>query len=123
MTRPRYDEHSTEFGLWLRQQDCIDSGLGFVTSNVDYIGSNYKTKEWMLIEEKRHNGAVTFAQRELFRILDKVGRADPYYRGFHFLRFENTSPDDGAIYLDNQEIGKDELLSFLRFTGTGYTDA
>jgi len=53
MTKPRFDDKSTEFGLWLRNQKEIDSGLGYITSNLDYIWRNYNTGDWMLIEEKR----------------------------------------------------------------------
>jgi len=51
MTRRRNDNHSTEFGLWLREQPDIDSKLGYITTNLDYVWKNYKTGDWMLIEE------------------------------------------------------------------------
>lgn len=55
MTTWRRDEHSSPFGLWLREQHEIDSNLGFITTDIDYIWKNYVTNEWMLIEEKRYN--------------------------------------------------------------------
>jgi hypothetical protein len=45
MTRKRYDNHSTEFGLWLREQEELKSSLGFVATNLDFIWSNYKTNK------------------------------------------------------------------------------
>jgi len=32
--------------------------------------------------------------------------------------FENTSPSDGLIYINGQEISGQELISFLRFEFT-----
>ena len=69
MTKQRYDNHSTEFGLWLREQLELDSKLGFITTNLDYIWENYNTGEWMLIEEKRYMGKVGYSQGKLFKKL------------------------------------------------------
>ena len=115
MTRQRNDSHSTEFGIWLRVQPQIDSSLGFLASNIDYCWTNYKTGEWMFIEEKRYNTAIKYWQKKLFSIMHNVCRADKKYRGFHLLVFENTSPEDGKIFLDNKEISKEQLLNFLSF--------
>ena len=115
MTRPRNDSHSTEFGLWLRKQPKIGSGVGFNASNLDYIWENYKTGKWMLIEEKRYKKYCTWAQSNLFKKLnDSI--TDPLYCGFHVIRFENTSPEDGKIWWDNKEITTEELLDILRFS-------
>jgi hypothetical protein len=115
MTQARRDSHSTEFGLWLREQKEIDSSLGFVASNIDYLWRNYKNGEWMLIEEKRYGGLVKPYQLELFRILDAACKHDINYKGFHVIKFTNTSPEDGKIILDGTEITKQQLLAFLRF--------
>lgn len=115
MTEQRHDNHSTEFGIWLREQKQIDSGLGFVATNIDYLWRNYKSKKWMLIEEKRFGRKPKFPQTGMFELLDNVCKNDNNYCGFHYLIFENTSPDDGKIFLDNIEINKDELIKFLRF--------
>jgi len=115
MTRQRIDNHSTEFGIWLRKQKTIDSSLGFTATNIDYVWRNYKTDQWMLIEEKRYGSSLSFVQKEIFRIIDFVCRKDSNYCGFHKIIFEKTSPEDGKIFLDNMEISKDFLLSFLKF--------
>jgi len=114
-TKIRYDSHSTEFGLWLREQPEVDSSFGFVATNLDYIWTNHKTGEWMLIEEKRHGGFIKFYQQKLFDRIDKLCKADPLYYGFHKLIFRNTSPDDGVMWLDGEQITKAQLLRFLRF--------
>lgn len=115
MTLQRVDEHSTEFGLWLRVQPEIDSKLGYLATNIDYMWRNYKTGKWMLIEEKRHNSTPKFWQRTMFVILHKLCRLDKDFKGFHLMVFENTSPDDGKIFLDKKEIDRDTLIKFLRF--------
>jgi hypothetical protein len=115
MTQTRRDNHSTEFGNWLRVQDEIDSKRGFVATNVDYIWKNYKTGKWMIIEEKRYKAEVKFYQRKIFDTLDAVSQNDPHYKGMFILVFENASPDDGRIWLDGKEITKTDLIKFLQF--------
>ena len=114
MTRKRNDSHSTEFGLWIREQATLDSRLGFVATNLDYMWSNYKTGQRMFIEEKRYRADLTFPQRKQFKQLDADCAGSPGYCGFHLLQFEKTTPDDGRIWLDWNEITTEELLTFLR---------
>ena len=116
MTRKRLDTHSTEFGLWLRSQKQLDQRLGYLTTNLDYIWGNYNKQKWMLIEEKRYGSALRQAQMDMIELVDKCCRADPRYQGFHFLQFENTSPDDGGMFWDNMPISKQNLLRLLTFT-------
>ncbi len=116
MTRQRYDDKSTEFGLWLREQDCLHSKkYGYVATNLDYIWGNYLTGLWLLLEEKRYNGKLTYSQANQFKLLHKMASLDDNYRGFHLIVFENTSPDDGEMRLNREIITKDELLDFLMF--------
>lgn len=114
MTKIRNDNHSTEFGLWLRQQRKIDSALGFIATNLDYIWENYNTGEWMLIEEKRFSAIVSFSQKKQFQKLHAAIK-DPLYRGFHLLQFEHTNPDDGWIKWDHQIINSERLFELLLF--------
>jgi hypothetical protein len=139
MTQQRRDNHSTEFGLWLRNQrqesaicpqcsqeirenvgerwrnpDQIDSKYGYTTSNIDFLWRNYKNGLWMLIEEKRKGKKPERWQREMFEILDKSIK-DSNYKGFHTIVFENTSPEDGKIYLDDELVTKEQLVKFLSF--------
>lgn len=118
MTRQRNDKHSTEFGLWLREQKSLASSLGFAATNLDYIWSNYKTGDWMLIEEKRYMAKVSYCQRELYAMLHKAivaGNRTGKYKGVHLLQFENASPDDGRTYWNNVEVSKKELIEILMF--------
>ncbi len=115
MTRKRNDNHGTEFSLWLRERPEIDSSLGYIATNIDYMWRNYKTGQWMLIEEKRHGAKVRPWQQHMFDILTWCGQQHPRFCGFHVIVFENTGPEDGAIFLDGNAISKEELVSFLMF--------
>lgn len=118
MTKPRYDSHSTEFGLWLREQSKIDSSLGYVTTNIDFFWKNYLTGKFMLIEEKRYMSEVHNFQQRIFDKIDDAFKSDKDYYGFHLIQFEQTNPEDGKIYLDRKEITKEQLLDFLQFKVT-----
>jgi len=109
------NECSTEFSLWLREQEETDSRLGYVATSIDYVWKDHKTGQWMLIEEKRYGAHVKQWQVQMFNMLDECARSDSNYRGFHYIIFENTGPDDGYIRLDGEIVTKEELLSFLQF--------
>ena len=115
MTKQRNDNHSTEFGLWLREQKDIDSKLGFVATNLDYIWENYKTGEWMLIEEKRYMADISYSQRKQYETLFNNINKTNKFKGIHLLQFEKTNPEDGRIYLNRKLITKQQLINFLSF--------
>jgi len=50
-TQKRRDKHSTEFGLWLREQPELDSYKGYNTSNVDFMWMNERLVQWLFVEE------------------------------------------------------------------------
>ena len=109
---------ATPFSDWLREQVEIDSSLGYVTTNVDFLWSNYKTGRWMLVEEKRYGGHPSYSQREQFRMLDNALKDAPGYGGLWILTFDRTTPDDGKIWLykldeAGSEIDKDTLVALL----------
>ena len=119
MTIKRSDSHSTEFGLWLRDQPEIDSKLGYLATNIDYVWRNWRTGEWMFIEEKRYKSPIKTWQKKTFFAVHRAIR-DLKYKGFWCLFFENTNPEDGKMWLGRLgenvfEITKQELLDFLRF--------
>lgn len=117
MTRPRYDNHGTEFGNWIRGVKELDSAPshGFSATNIDFMWTNYISGLWLYLEEKRYRATVKFPQDKLFKTIDSTAQSDPNYRGFHFLQFENTSPDDGSMWLDGKPITTDDLINFLAF--------
>jgi len=125
MTRQRNDNHSTEFGIWIRNQPCVDSYKGYRNYNLDIIwwrknGFERKPEKWMLIEEKRHMAECKGDQKLTFEWLhEKLTQVnDGNYCGIHLLQFENTNPDDGKMYWDGKEITKQQLLNYLQFNFT-----
>lgn len=133
MTLQRKDSEGTPFGLWLRQQQEIDSRrCGLSIQNLDYIIHMYgdvSCQKIMLIEEKRYNGKQSFAQKDTHSIIDqslthangKLVRTTRglvvklHYFGYHLLTFENTTPEDGRMWWDGILITESTLLSMLRF--------
>lgn len=106
----------SEFSLWLRKQPEIESSLGYACTNIDYLWRQWRYgKKWMLIEEKRHMAELSKSQKISFSLLHEACKSDPDYRGFHFLQFENTSPEDGKIYWDRKQVTREELINILRF--------
>ena len=140
MTLQAYDKSQhTPFSNWIREQPEIDSKLGFITTNIDFLWESYKTNEWMLIEEKRYRGELRPAQRgqyyRLYQLIsklkevniiaedndskfkDKIGKTVKWkFRGFHLLQFDISTPDDSRImWLNGEKIEKEELMDFLKF--------
>ncbi len=124
MTTQRRDNNGTPFGVWLRKQHEIESKLGFITTDIDYIWKNFVTNEWMLIEEKRYGKTPTRPQLNCLSQIDTYLKASKLYRGYFVMVFEKTTPDDGAIQIGRVKnsyelklnaIGKEEFITFLRF--------
>ena len=134
MTTPQRDGHSaTEFSAWFREQREIDSSLGYWNSNLDYVWS-IKGEKFCLIEEKRHMKPLESFQRILFSKMDRQLRKDTgSYGGCWLISFENTSPEDGKIFVNlitsklqldkkwettlaktEREITKEQLMHFLK---------
>jgi hypothetical protein len=114
-TRKRNDNHGTEFGTWIRNRERVSSKLGYIATDLDYVWENYKTKQIMLIEEKRYMSKLTFAQTQTFRKLDDIMKLSPHYCGFHLLQFEHKDPTDGRIFWNGDCINSDDLLDKLQF--------
>jgi len=121
MTQQCRDGTGTEFSQWLRRKHEIDSSLGYVATNLDYIWSNHGTGLYMAIEEKRYMHDMKPYQASVFRKIDKVLKKDPQYHGFHLVQFEETSPSDGEIQVDKEFIDYENFLRFLRFESPNET--
>jgi hypothetical protein len=116
MTRQELIKGSgTEFSRWLRSNKEIDSSFGYTATNIDYIWNNYKTKKFMLIEEKRYRSEMSYSQKSLIDRVHVLCTASSDYQGFHFIQFEKTNPEDGKIFLDKEEVSIEQLLNFLKF--------
>ncbi len=115
----------TEFSNWIRTVDALKSSDGYIATNVDFMWRNYKTGEWMLIEEKRHGSRPAHWQMQCFQTIDKACSSDPNYLGFYLVVFENTLPTDGWVEVVRVSDGLEwrpsadqfvRWLSFKRWT-------
>jgi hypothetical protein len=102
---------------WIRKK-LPDSSTGFLVSDLDFIIWNYKTRRLMLIEIKTRKAVMRPWQSNLFYMLDKIinkginGFNIKYY-GFHCIRFEGTSFDDGRCMFDKKYITETDLIKTL----------
>lgn len=118
MTKQRIvnDGKETDFSAWLRRQPELDSiKEGFNTTDIDYLWENYKTGEWMILEEKTRGGIIPWSQGQFLQKLDALGIHDPLYKGVYLVRFENTDPDNGRVMVNKRLVTKQEFIAFLRF--------
>jgi len=116
MTKQRIYEGGTEFSIWIRQQQELDSQLSYHCYDVDYIWTHFQTGQFMLIEEKRYGwDNIKAPAHYLFARLNKLCSKDTLYRGYHLICFENTSPENGKIQINHKDITKEDLLKFLQF--------
>ncbi len=113
---------ATPFSDWLRSRAELGSSFGYTATNIDYVWSNYKTGRWMMLEEKRHGGGLSYAQSSIFLKMDELAKNSPNYNGFWILVFEKSSPEDGSIWLSRLSgqgrlVSKQELIKFLENCG------
>ena len=129
MTRRCNDKSmSTEMSLWLRDQPRIASSYGFVATNIDYVWQNYKTHDWIFIEEKRYMSDLSFSQEEIMGMINnKIN--DNFYLGMYLVVFEKTSPEDGKIFIEKigirrkkYELTKEGFFMFLEFDSFFFAD-
>lgn len=115
-TKKRDWKEQLPFNVWIREQKELDSHKErFSATNIDFLweGPN-NPGYWMLIETKQFRSRVPSWQMIAFtRIHNSI--QDPCYRGFHILQFENTTPKDGAMFLDGRFMIRKDLIQFLRF--------
>lgn len=111
-------DRSLAFSKWIRE-NCNDSSTGFLVGNLDWIFWDYKRRRLILIEEKTRNATCSIWFR---RLMDEVfvpalrehcKKTGIEFKEFHVLTFENTSPKDGRIWLDDFEIDEQGLAAFL----------
>ena len=133
MTRLRNDGNDTPFGRWLRNHPSLDSRDGYDAQNIDYVWHHYRDGKIMLIEEKTYHATSSKAQKDTHSIMHQALRyacthmeftrphAAPnrptriQFYGYHIITFEQTHPQDGAIFLNDERITESELLAFLQF--------
>ena len=110
---------------WLRKT-LKNSKNGHVIGDIDYIIRNYKTGEWLLIEEKTNGYKMDYAQEQTAKWLEQyIHRSDftikdKFYLGFYTISLSKWSPWDSTIKLiqyggDEITVTEQELTDFLNF--------
>ena len=118
MTRPEITgNRDLQFSSWVREK-LPDSKTGFMVTDLDFILYNYKTKKLMLVEVKTRRASMKKWQANIFSMLDKIiklgtEKAEIKYYGFHCIRFEHTSFENGRCMFDEQVISELELIDIL----------
>jgi hypothetical protein len=114
LTRFTGNEGFSDFMYKFRQ----DANRGFTFIDIDTILRNYEKQSFALLEIKCKQASLSYAQKKIFNEMDeflKRGACCGWtYVGFHILQFEGTSFDDGAAWLNGQEIAADEFKIWLK---------
>jgi len=109
-------ERPLDFSRWVRRR-LPDSSTGYTASDLDFLLWNWQTKEVMMLEVKTRNRDMPKFQEYMFDNLQKwIAKGIPSswtFKGFHFVKFENTNFDDGFVYLNGEVITEDELAQKL----------
>lgn len=124
MTRPEITwQRDLTFSNWVRQ-NLPDSREGFWVTDIDFVLWDKEEKCFMLLEVKQHSGIMRPFQEKIFKLLDKWLRQgvdeDWEYLGYHVIRFENRSFEDGRCWLDGEEVTEEELIDFLSMKKSKY---
>ena len=129
MTVPRHDELDSAFGSWLRSQPVLDSKKGYAGTAGPFLWSS--GSRYILLVERRHMSEVKPFKIRFYTRLDKALSADSGYRGLWILKFENSGPVDGKIFIrkfdhserwttkaytvrEYKEISESKLINFLK---------
>jgi hypothetical protein len=117
MTRKEYSGiRELKFSTWVREKlPC--SSTGYMASDLDFFLWNFKTKKLIMLEIKTRNTEPKLWQSNMWKNIEKwinFGISDGWeFKGYHLIKFENTSFEDGKCYLNSNEIAEDELIIFL----------
>jgi hypothetical protein len=131
----RHANDNRDFSDWLRDCKELESNkVGLSIMDIDYVplhrvvyddDKTKSTKYFMFIEVKIKMGQPSKSEHgEIVNIsnhmrgcpvvTDKHGKS--VWCGYHLIQFENTTPDNGKIFLDGNEISREEFINFWAFT-------
>lgn len=90
---------------------------GFTFCDMDAIIRNHKKQSLTIIEIKTRGANLTYSQKVQFNEMDEFLKRGVCcgweYIGFFKVVFENTSFEDGKCFVNDNELSKDEFLTFL----------
>lgn len=105
------------------------ASTGFTATDLDLI-FRHKNGNMMLLETKRRKAGLPEHQKITFQILDHALRrlsgetikveafgttisVPVKYKGFKFLQFENTTFENGRVYIQGKEYSEKEVIEIL----------
>lgn len=120
-------QEATPFSAWLRALPAPLDSRTCVAHNLDYVWHNYRDGWLLTIEEKRFGGQSDRSQQDthntvaqLLRVASGTvvetlrGPRPIHYHGHYVVRFENTTPDDGALWINGAPSARDDVIALLR---------
>lgn len=118
----------TPFSEWLRALPAPLSSRNVSNQNLDYVWHDYRRNYILTIEEKRFGRAPTAAQNDTHGVVAQMlafadghpvltlkGMRPVRYFGHYVIRFENTNPDDGRLWINGRLCTRDRLVKLLQF--------
>lgn len=123
----RTGERSLEVSKWQRE-NLKNSHTGLSISDIDAVFHEYNQKRLILVEYKTFNRVTTFAQRQMFEVIDECLRIGASkvgydYRGFYLVRLSGKCPKTSRQItiskigtLKGEMITEEELIKFLDFS-------
>ena len=125
MTRPAFHYHKSDFSEYIRN-NCLDSKLGLVVCDIDYIVRDYNRKLVMVLEEKVHADFIPYAEVETLKLVvnglmhNTLGYS---YRGTFVVSLGNSVMSDpiqlGKVIKSDEiqfkQILPDSLVRFINF--------
>jgi len=121
-------QEATPFSGWLRALLHPLDSSHVSNQNLDYVWHDYKRNYLLTIEEKRFGAMAARAQSDTHGVVEQMLRAadglpvktlrgirSARYYGHFCIRFENTTPDDGRMWINGHLDSREGLLALLAF--------
>ena len=107
------------FNDWVRE-NLPGGDKGFMVSDIDFVLADFVKKRWMMLELKTYGKEPKERQHKLFVMVDccikAVNNGWEYY-GFHLIKFEKSTFEDGKVYFDNKLSSEEEIKRILSEIG------
>ena len=102
---------------WVRNS-LPDSNTGFIVSDIDFYMYNWKKMTHLMVEIKTRNSPLVNWQKIMYNNLSKWIKEGSKkegwdFKGFFFIKFENTFFNDGKVYLNEKESSEEEIIKVL----------
>ena len=105
------------FNGWVRNS-LPDSNTGFIVSDIDFYMYNWKKMTHLMVEIKTRNSPLAKWQEIMYNNLSKWIKEGSKkegwdFKGFFFIKFENSFFNDGKVYLNEKESSEEEIIKVL----------